>query len=230
MPRVTNADLILAYARLHRVGLRVSFPQSFSASSLGCPPVIGRQSPHAGLRVRKGTVVTLQAQLPRCGGASPSVPSGRLPSAKVPNFIGQPVSTAVAWADSHRLYWAAEQLPPLVVGDASHLLDNYRVTHQQPAARAPFANGASFSGSGESHQATGRSRRSKGRVMPWSELLDEADRRHGDRGTPQILYHHWQLFWLAEQRIKEADAGLHSTSDVSRILMAEVSRRRPRSA
>lgn len=33
---------------------------------------------------------------------------------------------------------------------------------------------------------------------PWSDLLDEADRRHGERGTPQILYHHWQLFWLAD--------------------------------
>jgi hypothetical protein len=33
---------------------------------------------------------------------------------------------------------------------------------------------------------------------PWGELAEEARSIHGDDGHPQVLYHHWQLLWLAE--------------------------------
>ncbi len=33
---------------------------------------------------------------------------------------------------------------------------------------------------------------------PWAELREEAEERYGDRGDPQVLYHHWQLLWLGE--------------------------------
>lgn len=33
---------------------------------------------------------------------------------------------------------------------------------------------------------------------PWAELREEAEAIHGQEAAPQFLYHHWQLFWLAE--------------------------------
>jgi hypothetical protein len=33
---------------------------------------------------------------------------------------------------------------------------------------------------------------------PWAELRAEAEAVHGERANVQILYHHWQLFWLRE--------------------------------
>ncbi|HET8861915.1 MAG TPA: hypothetical protein VFM94_01535, partial [Solirubrobacterales bacterium] len=33
---------------------------------------------------------------------------------------------------------------------------------------------------------------------PWAELRAESESIHGDDANPQILYHHWQLFWLGE--------------------------------
>jgi hypothetical protein len=146
VPRVTNVDLGAAYARLHRAGLRVSFPSSFSAGSLYCLPPIAQQSPRPGRRVRKGAVVTLRAKPPRCGVSSPGVPTGRLPSAKVPDFADQSVSAAVAWAESHRLYWEVDQLPPLVAGSAPGLLGNYRVTSQRPPADSVLALGIGTGG------------------------------------------------------------------------------------
>jgi hypothetical protein len=33
---------------------------------------------------------------------------------------------------------------------------------------------------------------------PWAELRAESESIYGDDANPQILYHHWQLFWLGE--------------------------------
>ena len=104
---VTTLDLDVAYARLHRVGLRVSYRHSFSVGTALniCEPTIVRQSPGAGRTVSTGTVVELSAQPPRCSVGSPGVPVGRLPSATVPDFAGQPITDAAAWAERHELFW-----------------------------------------------------------------------------------------------------------------------------
>lgn len=155
VPHVTSADPGVAYARLHRAGLRVRFDRSFSAGSLFCLPTIAQQSPRAGRRVRRGGVVTLRAQPPRCGAASPAVPTGQLPAAKVPAFAGRPVSAAVAWAERHRLYWEVDRLPPLTAGTASGLLGNYRVSRQRPRAGTVLMLGIATGGGNQgSFQST----------------------------------------------------------------------------
>lgn len=151
VPSATNLNLDAAYARLHRAGLRVSYRRSFSAGSALdiCWPTIERQSTRAGQKVSEGAVVELFAQPPQCSVGSPGVPVGRLPSAKVPNFVGQPISDAAAWAQRHDLYWQTDQLPPLEAGDVPRLLDNYRVTGQQPAAGRVLAFGIATGGGNE---------------------------------------------------------------------------------
>lgn len=97
VPKVTNASLDVAYARLHRAGLRVSFTSAFSdgdAPDSPCLPTIGRQVPRGGRHVRSGTVVMLRLRRRLCSLGSPGVPIGRLPSAKVPQFVGRPIATA----------------------------------------------------------------------------------------------------------------------------------------
>jgi len=131
VPRVANMDLGVAYTRLHGAGFRVSFLHSFSAGQFACLPTIASETPHAGQQARKGIVVTLRAQSPSCGVSSPGVPTGKLPSARVPNFADQPVSAGVSWAQSHNLFWQA-QLPGLRAGSKTNLLDNYLVATQRP--------------------------------------------------------------------------------------------------
>lgn len=132
VPRVANVDIAVAYGRLHRAGFRVTYVHSFSAGSFNCLPTIASESPYAGRPAMKGTVVTLRAKPPSCGVSSPAVPTGKLPSAKVPNFVSESVTAGVAWADSHKLYWEAK-LPPLRAGARATLLDNYRVIDQRPS-------------------------------------------------------------------------------------------------
>lgn len=149
VPRVTNVVLDVAYARLHRAGLRVSFPSPFSdgdAPASPCLPTIGRQVPRGGRHVRSGTVVTLRLRRRLCSGGSPGVPIGRLPSAKVPLFVGRPIATAVAWADRHNLYWQVDKLPPLIAGNAPDLLGNYRVISQQPTVGSSLTLGIAKGG------------------------------------------------------------------------------------
>lgn len=149
VPHVTNARLDIAYARLHRTGLRVSFTSAFSdgdAPDSPCLPTIGRQVPRGGRHVRSGTVVMLRLRRRLCSLGSPGVPIGRLPSAKVPLFVGRPIATAVAWAERHDLFWQVDKLPPLIAGNAPDLIDNYRVISQQPSAGSILAFGIAKGG------------------------------------------------------------------------------------
>jgi hypothetical protein len=132
VPRVTGVDLSHAYARLHAAGLRVSYPHHFSDGSFECEPTIGTQHPAAGQTVPAATAVTLSPQRSYCGLGSPAVPSGQLPSATVPHFIGRTVLAASRWAEQHHLYWQADSLPALRNADADTLLTNYTIRSQAP--------------------------------------------------------------------------------------------------
>jgi hypothetical protein len=134
VPNVVGLDLNDAYARLHRAGLRVSYPKSFSEGAFACEPIIGHESPAARSLASAGVAITLTAGPPTCGASSPGLPTGRLPSATVPNFASRPLSAAVHWAEKRRFYWEADKLPPLVGARASKLLGNYQVTGQRPRA------------------------------------------------------------------------------------------------
>lgn len=155
VPGVIGLDLNRAYAHLHRAGLRVSFPHSFSAGSFACAPIIAKENPAARALVAAGSTVTLTARPPSCGVASPGVPVGRLPSAKVRDFIGGPLSAAMSWAKKHQLYWEADKVPRLVRADAKTLLGNYRVTGQRPRPGATLTLGvATRHGNGGSFRPT----------------------------------------------------------------------------
>jgi hypothetical protein len=134
VPNVGSLDLSHAYARLHRAGLRVSYPKSFSEGAFACEPIIDHETPAARSPVSAEVTITLTAKPPTCGVSSPGLPAGPLPSATVPNFASRPLSAAVNWAEKHRLYWEADNLPPLVGARASNLLGNYEVTGQRPRA------------------------------------------------------------------------------------------------
>jgi hypothetical protein len=126
-------DLPHAYRKLHTAGLRVTFNSSFSLNwSYECMPIIAGSVPSAGTHVRRGSVVSLIApRSPICPAASPAVPVGTLPSYRVPDFIGKPLTTAIAWIQHRNLYWAAT-IPPLQAGDATSLFANYTITRQRP--------------------------------------------------------------------------------------------------
>jgi hypothetical protein len=143
VPDVTGLGLTAAYARLHRAWLRVSFPALYEGTGglLGCDPTIAAQDPAAGTVTAGDRTVALTAGPRRCGLGSPGVPTGRLPSAVVPDFVGKPLTTAVSWAETHELYWDAAKLPPLVAARAPTLLANYRVTEQTPRAGATLRLG-----------------------------------------------------------------------------------------
>jgi hypothetical protein len=134
VPNVVSLDLNHAYARLRRAGLRVSYPQSFSEGAFACEPIIDHETPAARSPVSAGVTITLTARPPTCGASSPGVPTGPLPSATVPNFASRPLTAAVNWAEKHRLYWEADNLPPLVGARGTQLLGNYQVTGQTPRA------------------------------------------------------------------------------------------------
>jgi hypothetical protein len=55
-----------------------------------------------------------------------------MPAYRVPQFRGGLASAAYAWVSGKTLAFEA-QLGPLRAGTASGLLENYRVTRQQPA-------------------------------------------------------------------------------------------------
>jgi hypothetical protein len=63
------------------------------------------------------------------------------PHYRVPNFIGDSVSAAVAWADAHNMFWAIPHVPALPSSDAAHLFDAYRVVSQLPKPGGTIVQG-----------------------------------------------------------------------------------------
>jgi hypothetical protein len=113
-------------------GLGVTFARSFSLDwSFECVPIIAASRPTASSTVRRGSAISLSWSTPFCPIASPAVPIGTLPTYTVPNFIGKPLTAAIAWIQHRNLSWAAT-IPPLRDGVASSLFANYTVTSQLP--------------------------------------------------------------------------------------------------
>jgi beta-lactam-binding protein with PASTA domain len=132
VPVTRGEDLPHAYLKLHAAGLSVAFTLPFSLDwSYECVPLVVGSVPRAGADVRRGSAVSLRVRIPGCGAASPAVPVGRLPSYRVPDFVGKPLTAAIAWIQHRNLYWAA-RIPPLRAGDAATLFANYTVTAQRP--------------------------------------------------------------------------------------------------
>jgi len=135
VPRVSGG-VLAAYGRLHAAGLRVSIARGWLFDSLAAPAV-RRVLPVPGKRVRRGSVVSLSCCERKNGGVPPV---GRLPRYVVPKLVGAPVSRAYAWVAGKRLVFRAH-LGRLRAGDATQLLENYRVTRQWPAAGTSLALG-----------------------------------------------------------------------------------------
>ncbi|HEU0318145.1 MAG TPA: hypothetical protein VFR49_12490, partial [Solirubrobacteraceae bacterium] len=143
VPKVTvGYDVVAAYARLHRLGLRLAIPQSFSLRSL-CLASPRAQSPAPGARVAPGAAVTVRRLT--CALGSPAGPS-QAAAAVVPDFRGRPASAAVGWAERNGLYWELDRLPPLRPSTRGGLLANYVVTGQSPAAGGRLGRGVACPG------------------------------------------------------------------------------------
>jgi hypothetical protein len=129
-------DLEQAYAGIHHVGLAVSYPTGFTFTyDQQCFPIVTSSRPSAGTLLQRGTTVTLLTHAVFCAIASPALPVGRLPTYRVPNFVGKRVPTAITWDEHRNLYWSG-RFPALRSGRARTLFANYVVTHQAPSAGA----------------------------------------------------------------------------------------------
>lgn len=142
VPRVPARNELQAYALLHAAGLKVAIPSQRLFSLAIDSELYSRieTKPAAGAVVQRGSVVIISFRRVRCsasgachgptiGGLALSPPS----SAKVPNFVGAPLSQVVRWASRHGLLWFADAAPPLPASDRPTLLDNYLVIRQSPA-------------------------------------------------------------------------------------------------
>jgi len=142
VPRVTGTySLTDAYRRLHRAGLRMAIPQSFSLRAL-CLPTARTQQPAAGARVLRGATVTVR-QL-TCYLGSPA--GGYQRAAVVPDLRGRSAASAVRWAEQNQLYWELDRLPALRPSSRPGLLDNYVVTDQRPSAGSLLTRGTACPG------------------------------------------------------------------------------------
>jgi beta-lactam-binding protein with PASTA domain len=132
IPNLERAPVERGYARLHRDGLRVTIAQGFVLDTLASPMAeIERVAPSAGQAVATDSTVSLTVGCPGCGLGSPGVPR-RLPSYRIPNFVGKRASALSRWIEDKTLY-LTEHFGPLHAADAAHLDGNYRIVRQHPA-------------------------------------------------------------------------------------------------
>jgi beta-lactam-binding protein with PASTA domain len=136
--RASQTDLLDAYQLLHNMGLRVATDRPTAYTSLRAAWV-SHLVPHAGSRVPVGSTVTIT---PDDHGhiGSPSVLKSQ-PHYPVPNFIGQTATGAIRWAEARGMFWSIPRLPALPPSDKPHLLDNYRISTQQPPPGALIKQG-----------------------------------------------------------------------------------------
>lgn len=134
--RARETSIVGAYDLLHRLGLRVGLSSGTTISSLYEPSV--ELTPAVGTRVAVGSTV----ELTPAGGpmGSPSVLKSH-PHYRVPDFTGRTATAAIAWADSHQMFWAVPALPALSSSSAPHLFDAYRVVAQQPKPGGTIVQG-----------------------------------------------------------------------------------------
>lgn len=125
----THNNVLGAYVLLRNVGLRVGTTAPMKVWSLGVP-FVGALDPPPGTRVAVGSTVWISPTGGPTG--SPAVSKAR-PGYAVPNFVGESAQAAVSWVNSCLgLYWSIPHLPALAPSEAPELLDNYRVTAQEP--------------------------------------------------------------------------------------------------
>ena len=131
VPGVRGGGFPYAFDRLRDRGLRVAIPSTLHFDPT-TSPMVAVQTPTAGARVHRGSVVTLRP--PTFGGpiGSPDGPA-KLPVYRVPDFGGKPLADAVDWTHGKTVYWTSD-LPPLPPSNAKHLFDAYVVTSQRPPA------------------------------------------------------------------------------------------------
>jgi beta-lactam-binding protein with PASTA domain len=125
VPGIRSANVVFAYERLHAAGLRVAIPSGLAIESLRMP-LVRTQTPVAGARVARGSTVRLDSFFSFTGS-----PTGAPSLAVVPSLHGRSASAAPAWAERKDMYWRVA-LPPLTAGDATTLLDNFRIVGQRP--------------------------------------------------------------------------------------------------
>jgi beta-lactam-binding protein with PASTA domain len=130
-----RSDIFGAYDALHRLGLRVTLTRQADVNSLDGLGV--KLSPSVGTRVLRGSTVKITPAGVAIG--SPAVLTSD-PHYVVPNFAGQPASSAERWATRHNMYWAVD-LPPITASEAPHLLDAYSIVGQQPRPGDTIAQG-----------------------------------------------------------------------------------------
>jgi hypothetical protein len=134
--RAAHTDLIDAYDILHRLGLRVELTKQIGISSLAVPGVV--LTPRAGAKVPQGSTVKIAPGFGPIG--SPAVSTSH-PHYRVPDFDGQLLSVAIAWASQHDMFWAVPALPALPATNAPHLFDAYRIDGQTPRAGQTIVQG-----------------------------------------------------------------------------------------
>jgi beta-lactam-binding protein with PASTA domain len=130
-PDVVGLDVLSAYDALHEAGLAVRIDEPVSVA-FNFVASARDQSPAGGTPGRPGAPVALTL------GTGPYgllPPGGRV---RVPRLIGKPFPKALETLRAVGLMWSAAPLPPLPASMRPTLLDNYRVTKQQPKAGTRF--------------------------------------------------------------------------------------------
>ena len=139
IPRLTGSFIAAGYARLHHDGLRVTISRGFVVDSLAGGGEIVATSPAAGRTVIRGSTVSLTVGCRFCALGSPAVPT-HIPSYRVPNFAGAPLTTVLGWVDPKTLY-LTEHFGPIHNAAAAEFSANYHVAAQHPAPGATLRLG-----------------------------------------------------------------------------------------
>jgi hypothetical protein len=138
VPQVTGTGILRAYDLALAAGFRVAVSNGFSVAAL-CEPIAERQVPRSGVLLHESGVVTVDAGV--CPLGSPAV-RRPMPTATVPDFVGDPASAVVRWAETRGMFWWIRGASALTAGSTPHLLDNYRVLRQSPRPGARLRPGA----------------------------------------------------------------------------------------
>lgn len=160
VPNVRYDDPTQAYDKLREAGLRVSiggacFSASLVGDGAGCAGVAVKTEPQSGHTLTSNSIVAISLsplfacdfggyknclrggkRIPRRN-SYPSQPSrtpDRSQLSRMPDLVGKPLSAAIKSVGCFQI--TVPRLPPLRTGDKPHLLDNYVVVNQSPAAGA----------------------------------------------------------------------------------------------
>lgn len=133
VPNILDQGVGDAYGQLRRAGLRVSIPGGFVVGPMGMPVThIQSVVPSTGSVVASGSIVRLRVTCPTCTSPITVGPSGRLPSYRLPNFVGRDLPAPQRWL-AHRLLTMLVGFGPLTAASVPRLYDNYHVVAQHPA-------------------------------------------------------------------------------------------------